>query len=395
MAPKPRIAVVSPFLDKQHGTERCVVEELNRLASNFEIHVYSQLVQDLDLGTITWHRTPQIPGPYLAKYLWWFVTNHIWRWRDSRFRNLPFRLVFSPGINCLDADLIAVHIVFAEFHRRVKKELGFRRNPWSSWPRLIHRRISYWLLRTIERRTYTRKSLPLAVVSQKVAADLARHYARTENLFVVYNGVDSRTFHPKAREELRASARRCLRLAEDEFALLLVGNDWKKKGLSCLLEAIGRLQDPKIRAVVVGEDDPDPYQSLTLRHRFASQVSFLPPRPDIEFYYAAADACVAPSLEDAFALPPLEAMACGLPVIVSRQAGVSEIILDGVNGLILEEPSDSRKFAELIQQIHTDAALRQRLSENAIQTARQYTWEKNASEMRELFEQILSRRVRG
>ncbi len=392
MAPKPRIAVVSPFLDKQHGTERCVVEQLNRLASVIEIHVYSQRVADLDLTKIIWHRTPQIPGPYLAKYLWWFVTNHLWRRWDSRFHSLDFDLVYSPGINCLDADVIAVHIVFAEFHRQVKKELSLRKNRWPSWPRLIHRRGSYWFLRTLERRIYGRKQLPLVVVSRKVAADLARHYGRSENLILVYNGVDSKTFQPKVRAELRGSARSSLQLAKNEFVLLLVGNDWKKKGLSCLLEAVATLQDSKFQAVVVGEDDAAPYQSVILRHRIESQVAFLPPRPDVEFYYAAADACVAPSLEDAFALPPLEAMACGLPVIVSRQAGVSEIITDGVDGLILEDPSDSGKLANLIRRIYEDEALRQRLGKNAIQTARQYTWQRNAAEMREVFEQILSRR---
>ena len=49
----------------------------------------------------------------------------------------------------------------------------------------------------------------------------------------------------------------------------------------------------------------------------------------------AADAYVGPSLEDAFALPPAEAMACGLPVIVSNQAGACEIITDGVDGIVL------------------------------------------------------------
>ena len=77
--------------------------------------------------------------------------------------------------------------------------------------------------------------------------------------------------------------------------------------------------------------------------RFATPVSsgrvhFLPPRQDVEFYYAAADAYVGPSLEDTFALPPQEAMACGMPVIVSAENGTSEIITDGKDGLILGIP---------------------------------------------------------
>ena len=56
---KTRIAVVSPFLDKQHGTERCVVEQVERLARDYEVHVYSNRVEDIDLSRIVWHRVPR------------------------------------------------------------------------------------------------------------------------------------------------------------------------------------------------------------------------------------------------------------------------------------------------------------------------------------------------
>ena len=59
----------------------------------------------------------------------------------------------------------------------------------------------------------------------------------------------------------------------------------------------------------------------------------LPPRKDVEFYYAAADVYAGPSLQDSYAMPPAEAMACGLPVIVSASAGVSEIVTSGKDRL--------------------------------------------------------------
>ena len=54
----------------------------------------------------------------------------------------------------------------------------------------------------------------------------------------------------------------------------------------------------------------------------------MPPRPDVEFFYAAVDAYVSPSIEDAFALPPAEAMACGLPVITSDLGAFAEVLND-------------------------------------------------------------------
>src|SRR6516225_6841045 len=111
------IAVVTPFLDTRHATERCVVEQIGRLADDYEIHLYSSAVQDVDLSKIIWHRVPRLPGPHIAGFCWWVLANHCLRWWDRWLRKLDCQIVFSPGINCLDADVIAVHIVFAEFYR--------------------------------------------------------------------------------------------------------------------------------------------------------------------------------------------------------------------------------------------------------------------------------------
>src|ERR1700683_3862131 len=145
MGRKPRLAVVSPFLDKSYGTERMVIEWISRLTSEFEIHVYSQRVQDLDLSSIVWRRIPTLPGPHLFNFLWWFAANRAWRAWDRRFRGLRHDLVFTPGPNCLDADAVSIHIIFAEFLRRVGQDLKFSRNPVRTWPRLLHRKLYYRL----------------------------------------------------------------------------------------------------------------------------------------------------------------------------------------------------------------------------------------------------------
>lgn len=143
---KLRVAVVSPFLDQSHGTERIIIEWLSRLADDFDLHVYSQRVEDFDRSKFTLHRIPELPGPHLFNYLWWFAANQMWRAFDSWFRGLKPDLVFTPGINCFDADVISVHIVFAEFFRQAKPELRFSSTPLSQWPRLLHRRVYYGLI---------------------------------------------------------------------------------------------------------------------------------------------------------------------------------------------------------------------------------------------------------
>jgi UDP-glucose:(heptosyl)LPS alpha-1,3-glucosyltransferase len=174
--------------------------------------------------------------------------------------------------------------------------------------------------------------------------------------------------------------------------VLLVGNDWLNKGVPVLLKALALLPDSPVRLLVVSREDSAPARSMASSLGVEGRVQFLPPRKDVEFYYAAADAYAGPSLEDTFALPPAEAMACGLPVIVSSANGTSEIITNGVNGLILGDPADAAGLAAMIQHLAGDEAFRTMLAENAARTAQNYTWERNGHQLSALFEEILQRK---
>jgi glycosyltransferase involved in cell wall biosynthesis len=389
---RPRLAVVSPFLDKRHGTERRVVEWIAQLAGEFEVHVYSQRVEDLDLSRITWHRVPKLPGPHLVNFLWWFAANYIWRAWDRRFRGLQHDLNFSPGCNCLDVDAVSVHIVFAEYARKLESDLRLLQHPIATWPQLLHRKLYYKLIVFLERRTYTRPDITLILIARRTAAELERFYGRRDRLPVLYLGLDHDVFSTGRRAALREEARRTLGLADDRFALLLIGNDWRNKGVPVLLDALAQLRKFPVDLLVVSREDPAQLSALVASQALCGRVHILPPRKDVEFYYAAADAYAGPSLEDTFAFPPAEAMACGLPVIVSAANGASEIITHGVDGLIVDDPKDATGLAAIIRRLCEDKQFRERLGERAAQTARQYTWERNGRELTAIFEDILRRK---
>jgi len=389
---RPRLAVVSPTLDKSHGTERMVVEWIHRLSDIFEIHVYSQQVEDLDLSKIVWHRIPRIPGPYLFNFLWWFVANHLARRRDARSHNFDFDIVFSPGTNCFDADAVTVHIVFAEFVCRVRPELKLVRNPIRQWPRLLHRRLYYKTIMLLEKHVFRNKRTQLILTAPHTAAEIERYFGRTEVFPLVSAGLDHTIFNPAHRSSLRRNARESLGIADDRIVLLLIGNDWRKKGLGTLLEALGRLSHLPTDLLVAGKDDPTPFLTVIRQRSLESKVRFLPPRRDVEFYYAAADAYVGPSLEDTFALPASEAMACSLPVIISARAGASALVTHGVDGLILDDPTDAPTLARLIGRLCGDRELRERLGQNATQTTQRYTWERSAEDLAAVFHEIIQRK---
>jgi len=387
-----RLAVISPFLDRKHGTERCVIEQLERfpVGAENEIHIHAQRVQDLH-GVIPysskptsqrgrqlwWHRVASIRGPHLLGFIFWFCANTVSRWRSAR-NGLKYDLVYSAGINASNADAIAVHVVFREVYRRLRPQLGFRGTSVRHWPRLIHRRLYYRLIMALENQIYRQPHVSLAAVSRLVSEQLDRHYQRS-GVRVIHHGVDAKGFSVSARLEARVGARERLGIEAGEFVLLLIGNDLKNKGLDALLRALAGCGDLSWKLLVVGDDAYAVYEKLLRDMGIAARVLFLPSSPKVLQFYAAADAYAGPSLEDAFGMPVLEAMACGLPVVSSSHAGVSELITSGIDGIVLNDPQDPSEVASALRKMMTEPEWCRAMGEQATMTTQKHSWDQNAA----------------
>jgi len=243
----------------------------------------------------------------------------------------------------------------------------------------------------LERRIYTDPKVRLAAVSKLVSTQLEKHFGRTDSV-VIPNAVDTGVFNSEARLARRSVSRQSLKLDDSDFVVLLIGNDWKKKGLDQLLRALAIIEIP-IQLLVVGKDDPGLYRSGLRQLQLDDRVRFLAPSADVLSFYAAADAYVAPSLEDAFGLPILEAMACGLPVIASVQAGASENVLDGATGYLLREPMNHVELAEIILRLAGDRSAAREIGAAAAKYVQaSVSWDRNVSATREFLENALASR---
>ncbi len=390
-----RVAVVSPFIDKHHGTERAVAEMAEHLARDFgyAVTLYSQRVADIRIspsrqagqpGEIHWRKVGTFPGPHLIRFLAWYWRNRRLRRKDARTPAGRQDLVFSAGINCPDANVILVHAVF---HR-----LAELLNQSSAWTvSNVHRRLYYRLLCSLERKIYSDKRIAIAAVSQRTADQLAVYFER-KDVRVVPNGVDTAAFSPGARESLRTVARTRWNYLENEIVALLVGNDWRNKGFEALLLAAEKCRETALRLLIVGADRPSDWRTAISKLGLQKSVQFASPSENILEYYAAADLLAAPSIEDSFNLPVLEAMACGLPVVTSTGAGVSGLLTHGEDCFILEQPRDSDSLAALLSRLVRDKVLRQALGQRAVETASLHTWKKSAAALANFMEE--SRRAK-
>jgi glycosyltransferase involved in cell wall biosynthesis len=398
-----RLAVVSPFVDRRHGTERALAELLERLARRYhcQIHLYSQRVEDIVLdhpdaphdagaGAIWWHRVPSVGGPHLLQFVGWMAANTFLRWYYGLFRSTSCDLVLSPGINCLNADVILVHALFHRLRELGREETNDATAVAGFFLRL-HRRVYYRLLAALERRVYSDRNVSLAAVSERTA-DLLGQYFLRRDVRVVPHGVDTGQFSGSERLARRPEARRRRNFRDSDCVLLLIGNDWRVKGVPAILAAMAAAPALPWRLLVAGSDARGPFREMAKHLGLLDRCQWEPPRRDVLDLYAAADIYVSPSQEDSFGLPVAEAMACGLPVITSVCAGVSGLIHDGVDGFVLRDPQDARALAALLERLHVDEILQSNVGQAAARAVQEWTWDRHAAALWELLNDALAKR---
>lgn len=206
-----------------------------------------------------------------------------------------------------------------------------------------------------------------------------------ERISVIYTPVDSGRFFSDRKEEMREKLCRRHQINPDCSLLLFVGSGFKRKGVPAVLKALPLLASPA-HLIVVGKERLSPYQRLAGQLGVDSAVTFTGPISDVAPYYMGADLFVFPTIYEPFSNVCIEAMAAGLPVVTSRMNGASEVILEGENGFMIEDPLDSSEIAAKI-----DRGLvisRTRLAETNRHILGRLTWENHIKQVLDLYETV-------
>jgi glycosyltransferase involved in cell wall biosynthesis len=234
-----------------------------------------------------------------------------------------------------------------------------------------------WQLRTTQRRAAHTAEAVIAV-SESTRRDLVERYAvPAERIRVVYNGVDHTRFRP-AEEDAEAIARR---FGVRHPFILYVGSLMPWRNAPRLLRAAARLN---YGLLLVGRDiwGTDPTARLAAERgwdwaRFAGYAS----DADLPALYRSARVFAYPSLHEGFGIPPIEAMACGTPVVASTAGALPEVLGDAA---LLVDPYDESALAEaLLAAANDSGGLRQR----GLERAARYTWPKAGAETWQVYDE--------
>lgn len=354
------------------------------------VHIFSRKCEP-DRAGITFHKINSAGWPRSFKEL--SFANKCGR----ELKKGQFDIVMGFS-RCFGANLVraggGVHMAW------LKGDLSSYPNPFVRAAKKLWRSISprTYVVKYIEKKGYGTDGGPfLIAVSERVRDNLIRYLQiPAERIKVIYNGVNTERFNPSNKDKHCSEVRAEFGIG-GEFLILFAANNFRTKGLLPLLKAVDVLSKEKsggkLKLMVIGKGDSRRYMRFARKGGWDQNLIFSGPVAQIERYYAAADIFVHPSFYDPCSNVCLEALASGLPVITTRHNGSGEIIEQGRQGFVIDDPWNTQDLAAAIKFFFDDRR-RSSASKEARRLAENFSTQKNYAELKNLFHLICSPTLR-
>lgn len=226
------------------------------------------------------------------------------------------------------------------------------------------KRISPWLIEN--EIAEAEEATLITVPSQFVKETFTQYGTPASKLCVVPYGVATEEFFPERRPP------------QDRFVVLFVGRFSLRKGAPYLLEAFKRFPSPEKELIIVGSVSDD--IKAIINQIGASSVRFVGAvrRDKVRSYMSAAHVLVLPSIEEGLALVQAQSMACGCPVIATRNTGCEELFEHMREGLIVK-PRETAAIVDALSLLYEQPVLRDEMAQRCLDKARSFSgWEKYA-----------------
>ncbi len=224
--------------------------------------------------------------------------------------------------------------------------------------------------------------------------DLINYYkVPAEKITVIPCGFSEEEFSPVDKSE----ARRKLGFQLNEPLILQLGRMVPRKGVDNVVKALGLMRGKGVKLMIVGgeSEHPDPItcpetrrlSQLAKEHGVFNQVHFAgrKQREQLRYYYSAADIFITTPWYEPFGITPLEAMACGTPVIGANVGGIKYSVVDGETGALIA-PNDPHALANKVMELLEDRKQLMLMGRNAIDRVNRYfTWGHVAQKVSKLY----------
>ncbi|ADD01944.1 glycosyl transferase group 1 [Thermoanaerobacter italicus Ab9] len=225
----------------------------------------------------------------------------------------------------------------------------------------------------------------IITISDCTKSDIIKYFnVQEEKIVKIYNGYDKNLFFPRnnARSYIYGKYK-------IEDYILAVGASYPHKNYDNLIKAITLTLDKNIKLIIAGGKDEyrNYLKKLAKELNLVDKVLFINyvPQEDLPYLYSAAKCLVYPSLYEGFGLPPLEAMACGCPVITSNTSSLPEVVGDAG---IMVNPHSIEELAKAIDLVLSNENLRKEMIEKGLKRAKKFSWEKTAEETLKVYEEV-------
>ena len=394
-----KIAFIAHDVNYQAGPAKVTAALIERLCEDHQVSVFSSSINGIDLSKIRHHKVPAVAHPTSLKYITFLLSSTIILACLSLLKKREFDIIHGSGYYCpFCTNVIISHFCEREcLYLERANIIEIPHKNASQKLKAIDHRIYRRLSALLERLQLFRiKPKAFIVVSQHDKDLFVLHYgAVMENITVIPNGVDLAIFNSTNKLLYRDPLRQKHGISRNDLVLMFTGSDWERKGLRYVIEALSLLHRSDVRLLVAGSGDEKSYSYFAELKHVREYIIFVSHISNPWEYYASCDVFVLPTIYEAFGLTIIEAMASGLPIITSRSAGAADFITDGIDGLLLNDPTDINDLAAKIESLLSNAKLRRAMGQCARRTAEKLSWDRVAQKTLEVYNSVLEREKRS